>query len=267
MPKFGKGESESLAALLFSDRGYSRNPALAGDVPMEQTDLERILRNVTELFTDRPVQYILGYAWFYDLKIRVNGSVLIPRPETEELVDRIVKEYSGGNPVILDIGTGSGCIAVSLAVSLPRAKVWGADNSGRALETARENAASNDAPVHFLSLDILAPQIPSTLPLFDLIVSNPPYVRHSEKKKMHNNVLEYEPHHALFVPDDDPLIYCRAIRDFSLKMLKNDGTLYLEINEQLGEETSGLFNIQDFTGTSVIKDIHNKNRFIKTRKI
>ncbi len=266
--KFGPGETASLINLLFSEIGYSRTQILAGDdVSVTETSLKRLWQFVEELYTERPVQYILGYAWFYDLKIDVDESVLIPRPETEELVDYIIRHCPFRRPLILDIGTGSGCIAVSLSVSIPDAEVYATDISAEALETARRNNLRNKGTVHFLRDDILHPSPDIQLPQVDILVSNPPYVRLSEKKAMKKNVLDYEPHEALFVSDDDALIFYRAIRDFSYTRLKSGGVVYLEINENLGPETAGLFKAPDFEQTLLIKDMHGRDRFIQTKKI
>ncbi len=266
-PKFGTGESESLARLIFSHMGYDRTVILAGDDrELADTDSRWLESVAAELYQDRPIQYILGYTWFFDLKIRVNEAVLIPRPETEELADRIIRDQAGSSPVILDIGTGSGCLAIVLSRAFPGSRVYATDISPEALETARDNARRNQAGIHFYQDDILHQAPPQSLPPFTLIVSNPPYVRNSEKNQMERNVLAWEPHGALFVEDEDPLVYFSAIRDFCLGHLAENGRLYLEINENLGPETAALFDGPEFKDTMIIKDIRQKDRFIKTIK-
>jgi len=265
--KFGQQEAGSMTRLIFSSFGYERTQILVNeDLPLANTEFDRLLQIVDALFHDRPLQYILGYTWFGNLKIKVDESVLIPRPETEELVDNITRQCPFAEPVILDIGTGSGCIAISLSKALPGSSVYAFDISGKAIRMARENARLNEAHVHFFTGDILNPAFHNIPPKFSLIVSNPPYVRRSEKKDMKQNVLAYEPGRALFVDDDDPLIFYRAIRDFCLGYLEKGGLVFLEINEHLGAETVSLFKAPAFSGTVVVKDLSGKNRFIKTTK-
>ena len=187
--------------------------------------LKAIDNIVTELKTGKPIQYILGHTEFYGLTFKVNPSVLIPRPETEELVEWIIgagREAQGGwqQHRILDIGTGSGCIAISLKKNMPEFSVSAIDISHEALQTAKENAALNNVDVNFIHADILDyPRQPPTAVRYAIIVSNPPYVTVDDKKQMHTNVTDFEPHTALFVPDSDPLIFYKAISDFASKNL------------------------------------------------
>ncbi|POY36340.1 peptide chain release factor N(5)-glutamine methyltransferase [Solitalea longa] len=218
-----------------------------------------------ELLTGRPIQYVLGETEFYSCTIKVNEHVLIPRPETEELVHWILADQKR-NPKhdiqILDICTGSGCIPIALKKNLPNAHVSGLDISHHALETAAQNAVLNKTEIHFYHQDILkAANDPD--PKYDIIVSNPPYVRHLEKEKMHKNVLDYEPHLALFVDDDNPLVFYRAIAEFASKTLKNDGILYFEINEAYGDETRKAMEEAGFTHVEVKKDLYDKDRMAK----
>lgn len=210
-----------------------------------------------------PVQYITGNTEFFGLQIKVNSSVLIPRPETEELVQWILEDLgarSAESLRILDIGTGSGCIAISLAKHLPKAEVWAVDFSESALRTARGNARENAVRIHFLLKDILEDtHLPEQ---FDVIVSNPPYVRKQEKKGMHKNVLYHEPGTALYVEDSDPLVFYRAIRDFSASHLVRPGTVYFEINQYLGKETEELLIEKNFH-TTLKKDIFGEDRMLK----
>jgi release factor glutamine methyltransferase len=192
----------------------------------------------------------------------VTPAVLIPRPETEELVDLIIKENGGFSGRIIDFGTGSGCIAIALASHFKEASVTATDISEDALEIARHNAHLNGVSVDLLRSDIFKPS--NELPLkADIIVSNPPYVRKSEKKLMHRNVLDFEPHQALFVSDDDPLAFYRAILVISRNLLTEGGKTYFEINEAMGEKMKELFDDFSYSGTEIIKDLNGKDRFIK----
>ena len=207
-----------------------------------------------------PIQYILGETEFYGLHFKVGPGVLIPRPETEELVDLIIKQAPIGEISILDIGTGSGCIAVSLAKFLPQAKVTALDISKDALAIARQNAAQNRVEVSYVEKDILTTD--TLHQYFDIIVSNPPYVLNTEKQKMQPNVLEYEPHTALFVPDNDPLLFYRKIAQLAQKHLNPNGKLYFEINETFGNETVELLESLGFKNVLLKKDFFGKDRVV-----
>ncbi|RYH14765.1 peptide chain release factor N(5)-glutamine methyltransferase [archaeon] len=185
------------------------------------------------LLTHEPVQYVLGEAWFCGLKFAVGPDVLIPRPETEELVEWVITNcrFPLDELRILDIGTGSGCIAISLKRRLGKAQVWGCDLSTGALFLAKENAKNLGVDVNFLEIDFLSEQQRAALPVFDVIISNPPYIPESDKSSMHANVLDYEPHMALFVPNDDALIFYKAIADFGKDHLTRNGSIYMEIHE------------------------------------
>ncbi|WP_347922176.1 peptide chain release factor N(5)-glutamine methyltransferase [Pontimicrobium sp. SW4] len=212
-----------------------------------------------------PIQYILGDTEFYGLVFKVNPSVLIPRPETEELVAWIINEHKNKEGIsILDIGTGSGCIAITLAKNLPNAKVFALDVSENALKLAKQNAISNDVEVEFIEADILDWDFNSLQ--FDVIVSNPPYVRELEKETMSANVLNHEPHLALFVKDDDALLFYRKITEISNEILKPNGQLYFEINENLGESTKELLANSNFKNVDLKMDIFEKDRMIKAIK-
>lgn len=217
-----------------------------------------------------PIQYILGETEFYGLPFKVNNAVLIPRPETEELVDWIINESnSKGNIRILDIGTGSGCIAISLAKNLPKAEVLALDVSSIALKVAQENANTNKVDnVEFIEKDILLTNTSffKSKDSLDVIVSNPPYVRQSEKVKMKPNVVNNEPHLALFVEDEDALQFYKAILEFSVKNLKENGLLFFEINEYLGKEMIELLKLYEFDFIELKQDIFGKDRMIKATK-
>lgn len=220
---------------------------------------------LAQLKEEKPIQYILGEARFMDLELQVNEQVLIPRPETEELVQWILNDCQieqSRDLKILDIGTGSGCIAIALEKHIPNAKVYAIDVSEGALEVARENANKNGVDVNFIEQDILNPKLELD---FDIIVSNPPYVRDLEKNEIKKNVKDHEPHLALFVPDDNALIFYDAIARFGKKHLAKNGSLYVEINQYLGEETKALLKAHDFSEIELRKDIFGNDRMLKAK--
>jgi release factor glutamine methyltransferase len=238
------------------------------EIPTVQA--EKIGHMLTRLKTGEPVQYILGHTEFYGLPFKVNPSVLIPRPETEELVEWAISswQFSVGSwqpPYnILDIGTGSGCIAISLKKNLPDAAVSAIDISTEALKTAKENAALNNADINFIEADILNLTQHSLLNIrYSIIVSNPPYVTLEDKKQMHTNVTDFEPHTALFVPENDPLIFYKAIADFAAAHLEKEGLLFFEINESYGEQTVDLLTNKLFKNIELRKDMSGRSRMIK----
>ncbi len=228
----------------------------------QQTKLDKALLLLQQEY---PLQYIIGHTEFYGLKIKVNSSTLIPRPETEELVDWIISSTNKNEEVkILDIGTGSGCIAISLAKNLPKSKVFALDISAEAIKTAKENALINEVSVQFNKVDILnSPEINET---FDIIVSNPPYVLESEKEMMKKNVLDFEPETALFVKDTDALLFYRVIAKLSREKLNPDGRLYFEINESKGDQTIDILKQHDFINIEIKKDYQKKERMVKAQK-
>ncbi len=223
----------------------------------ELAKLDSILLRVNK---NEPVQYILGKAHFYGREFEINSSVLIPRPETELLVEEVLKRASNTAGKILDIGTGSGCIAVTLARELPYKTVIAFDISDKALKTASSNAKKLEATVDFRQVDILKEEI--ALQGLEIIVSNPPYVGASEKETMNSNVLDHEPHLALFVPDDDSLAFYKAIAKKGKEALMPGGKILVEINERYGKETSAVFRWEGFTMIEIIKDIQSKDRIV-----
>ncbi len=267
IPLYGKEESSAMLDILIEEYfGLSKTgQALNREYRLSESEMLKIESAVKKLKRFVPLQYILGKTEFMGLTLSVNGSVLIPRPETEEMVHTIVKETAGRQlpASILDIGTGSGAIAIALKRAFPKAEVQAVDISQAALAVAAENAEANKTPVTFIKADILNPAFHSRLPHFDLIVSNPPYVTHSEIKMMRKNVLEYEPREALFVPDNDPLLFYRAIATLSKEHLQKTGRLYLEINEAYASGVSRLLTDAGFGKVKVYKDIHGKDRFVK----
>ena len=229
------------------------------------TDAEKIIKIAEELKTGRPIQYILGETTFYNCTIKVNSATLIPRPETEELVDLIIRENKDYRGNIIDFGSGSGCIAIALAANLPFAILTGVEISDDAISIARENAGLNNVKVSFIKGDIFQPDRKATRKA-GIIVSNPPYVRISEKSLMSKNVLDFEPHQALFVADNDPLIYYDAILKLAEDTLLAEGRLYFEINEAMGKPLTKLLETFDYSEIAVVLDINDKERIIKGRK-
>lgn len=221
------------------------------------------LQNVlSELKYQIPIQYIIGETEFYGLPFKVDKNVLIPRPETEELVDWIIQNHKNQHNIkILDIGSGSGCIAISLAKNLPKAKVSAIDISAEALNVAKNNAALNQVNVNFINSDILT--IAKLPDVFDIIVSNPPYVRELEKDQMQQNVLANEPHIALFVKNENPLLFYDKIAELAKNHLTENGVLYFEINQYLGNETVELLKTKGFKNIEVKKDIYGVDRMVK----
>jgi release factor glutamine methyltransferase len=243
------------------DAGWLHHPdKLSTEITAENEN--RIREILAGLKKGIPVQYVLGETEFYGLRIKVNPSVLIPRQETEELADLVIRENRSFSGNIIDLGTGSGCIAVALALNMRMAAVYATDISPAAIELAKENASLNNAKVNFMIHDFRL-ESRMNLPEAGIIVSNPPYVRESEKINMHRNVLEFEPWQALFVPDDAPLVNYRAIMELSKSLLTGEGLAYFEINEDLGDETRKLAEESGFRDVQVIKDLNGKERIIK----
>ncbi|MFD2561779.1 peptide chain release factor N(5)-glutamine methyltransferase [Aquimarina rubra] len=243
--------------------------AMSMDVVITNDQLLHFINAKNRLINQDPIQYIIGDTEFYGLYFKVDQNVLIPRPETEELVDWIIKDYEhkkGERKLkILDIGTGSGCIAVSLAKNLPEAAVSAIDISEEALEIAMENAQYNDVKVNFIQTNIL--ELDFLEERFDIIVSNPPYVRELEKQEIKPNVLDNEPHLALFVSDNDPLIFYKKITELAKQSLTAQGLLYFEINQYLGKETKKMIEKQGFESVIVRKDLYDNDRMIRASLI
>jgi len=255
---------------------------LCKDKQIPEKEKEEIYAIVSRLKKMEPIQYILGETEFYSLPIKVNPSVLIPRPETEELVYIIIKNVTSAynnkmsdraenrQPIqILDIGTGSGCIAIALAKHIPDAVVTAIDISETALQKAKENALLNNVDICFLKVDIL--NILKAKELingsFDIIVSNPPYIKDEEKRFMSANVIDYEPHQALFVSDEDPLLFYKAIAEFAKQKLTPEGMIYFEINPTCDMMIIEMLSEKGFAYSEIISDLSGKNRFISAKKI
>lgn len=234
-------------------------------VSVQDQDQKRLNEIVKRINNREPVQYILGAAYFYGRKFKVSPAVLIPRQETELLIEEVLKEINPFTPgTILDIGTGSGCISVTLAKELPEKRVIGIDVSEDALKIAMENATSLNAHVEFHKLNGLTESFPSKE--FEIIVSNPPYVTTSEITDMKSNVVDYEPHLALFVPDHDPLVFYKMIASKGYASLKHGGKVFVEINEKFGHEVSALFQDAGFKNVTLVKDLQEKDRIVLATK-
>ncbi|PXY45641.1 peptide chain release factor N(5)-glutamine methyltransferase [Flavobacterium hydrophilum] len=263
-------EAESFFYLILEDKHKLRqiDLALNHELAFSDADLAVWSTFINELHKEVPIQYLLGKTNFYGLDFEVNENVLIPRPETEELVEWIVNENKQNDKLkklkILDIGTGSGCVAISLAKNLPNAEVYAMDVSKKAIKTAKRNAVSNKVDVTFILKSVLELEILKSD--YDIIVSNPPYVRNLEKQEIKKNVLDYEPHLALFVEDDDALIFYRKIAELAQKNLLEKGQLYFEINQYLGKEMTDLLEKMNFKNIELRKDIYDNDRMMKGMK-
>ncbi len=262
--------------------GQSRaDRMLKREEPLNVHQLHHLTEIHHRLLHHEPIQYALGEAWFYGMKLFVDKSVLIPRPETEELVDWIVKDVkAAGKDVferrgaeadettslkILDVGTGSGCIALALKKAMPKAEVWGCDLSDDALNIARRNGSQLDIRVDFVGLDFLDEAQVKQLPTVDIMASNPPYIPERDKEQMRPNVLDFEPHLALFVYDQDPLLFYHALAKAGIHRLHPDGAIYAEIHEEFGPQVVRLFRDKGYE-TELKKDMQGKDRMIKAVK-
>ena len=262
---YSDGEIKALTRIIATELlGVAQMAFYLKDDIVLTAEQEALLDNAIErLKKQEPIQYILGYSDFCGLRFKVTPATLIPRPETSELVEWIASEATGTER-ILDIGTGSGCIAVSLAHKMPQSEVTAWDISTDALAIATENSKSNGQAVTFEQVDILAYE--PTGEQFDIIVSNPPYIKENEKNAMHANVLYWEPHTALFVPDSDPLLFYRTITEKGLDILKPGGRLYFEINRAHGKETMEMLAALGYTNIELRKDFADNDRMIKAVK-
>lgn len=281
---YDESESANIARLVLEDCTGLPPAQLVLNRTLEllPSQQETLNHHLQRLLQHEPLQYVLQKAWFYGMELYVDKAVLIPRPETEELVDWVVKDTRvAGKDVfeksasqsdqttqlkILDVGTGSGCIALALKKELPRAEIWGCDVSDEALNVARRNGATLDIRVDFHGINFLDDSQQISLPTVDVIVSNPPYIARREAEHMRLNVLNYEPQIALFVPDNDPLVFYRAIAKFAHRRLYDGGDIYLELNETLAEETKALFEAEGFADAMVRKDMQGKSRMLRVRR-
>ena len=261
-------EAQAISFMLLEHYMRLRNIDVLVDRPIPENTAQPDWDNIIKrLNNNEPVQHIIGSTEFCGLEFRVSSAVLIPRPETEELVQMVTRDYAepDKNISILDIGTGSGCIAIVLARFLPHVSVHAWDVSDEALEVARENARQLIADVTFAKQDMLNVTfpLPGNIVQFDCLVSNPPYVTYSEAESMRPNVLRFEPHEALFVEDNDPLVFYKAIADFGVHHLKHHGKCYVEINEHFGAETKKVFEERNYKNVEILRDINGKDRFVR----
>ena len=261
---FSAEEIDSLIFLIFEKlKGFSHTQFLLDkDEELSKETQSEVEKIVFRLKKHEPIQYILGETEFYGLPFYSVPGVLIPRPETEELVQWVIRANQQPAPILLDIGTGTGCIAIALRKNIPQSTVLACDISPVCIETARRNAELNAAEIQVFEYNILNQTPEVSFPELDIIVSNPPYVRETEKKQMEKNVLDYEPETALFVPDATPLMFYERIADFARIHLKNQGRLYFEINEAFGNECSEMLQEKGFAKIVLKKDIHGKDRMI-----
>lgn len=270
---YDEREAEQLLTILIEHFfGISRNELIMKpDYRISESEIITLNTAVKDLKKYKPVQYITGVVEFHGLELRVNPDALIPRPETEELVQLIADNEPDIGLSVLDIGTGSGCIAIGLSKLLEKANVYATDISISAIRLAQKNALSNNQDVIFHIHDILNNMDPiknnnGQKVMFNVIVSNPPYVTQSDKKKMHRNVIDYEPSSALFVTDTDPLEFYLSIMNFCEKNLVRGGRVYLEINESMGEEMVLLLTKFKYTGVKLSRDLNGKYRFVSATK-
>ena len=268
-PFYDAYEAENFFYLILENKHKLRqiDLALNHELTFSNADLAIWGGFLNELKKEVPIQYLLGKTNFYGLDFQVNENVLIPRPETEELVEWIINENKKAGKSkkikVLDIGTGSGCIAISLAKNLPNAEVYGIDVSKKAIETAKRNAINNNVDVTFMYQNILDTDVLACN--FDIIVSNPPYVRNLEKEEIKKNVLDYEPHLALFVDDNDALVFYRKIAVLAKSGLSENGQLFFEINQYLGKEMTDLLEKMHFKNIELRKDIYDNDRMISCK--
>ena len=263
---YGEREASNLSHLLL-DHFCSLNRmavAMNNAVEIASSDLESLARAIEKLLAHEPIQHIMGEVEFYGCKIKTDDRALIPRPETEELVDWIYQENALDAPHILDIGTGTGCIPIALKRAIPQAKVNAVDISTEALALAKENAQANDVTIDFAQLDVLKDVIP--FQQLDIIVSNPPYIPIQEKESMESNVVDFEPNLALFVSDEDPLIFYRVIAEQAIQLLNLGGILYFEIHENFGQMLVTLMEEIGFTNVTLKQDLQGKDRMIQAQK-
>ncbi|MFN5423726.1 MAG: peptide chain release factor N(5)-glutamine methyltransferase [bacterium] len=268
-------ESSNIAELVMEDlTGWERSKRIIyHDQELNHDQLERFEQYTSALKMGKPVQYVLGSTWFGGMRFQVDERVLIPRPETEELVEEVKKTIPQKSDKqehtfkAIDIGTGSGCIAIALKKHFPSWEVWGIDVSNDALTLAEKNAETNQADIIFQEIDILAESKVDQLPAFDLIVSNPPYIPHADKNEMTDLVLKHEPHQALFITNNDPLQFYRSIIDFSAHHLLRGGWIFFETHADFSKDVTNLLEENEFEETQIKKDMQGKERIVISKKI
>lgn len=265
-PVYSGGELQGVVRVLVEDLLDMRMTDffIPGKVQLSVQKEEMLDKAILRILAGEPVQYVTGFTWFCGNRFLVNENVLVPRPETSELVEMITSENNGMSLRLLDIGTGSGCIAVSLARRNPGWQVDAWDVSPMAVDMAKKNASLNNVVVGISHTDLFAAELPEGS--YDIIVSNPPYIPPSEKKEMDSLVLEHEPHLALFVPEDNPLLFYNRIAVKGMEWLAEGGKLYFEINRRFHKETVGMLSGLGYRDVSAIKDYNDNYRFVKARK-
>lgn len=266
-PLYSKGEIQNIIRIIFENlKNYSQVDIIMNrDEILSDYIKQKIDVILKRLLNREPIQYIFSEAYFQGMTLKVSPDTLIPRPETEELVDIIIKENNHSDLRILDIGTGSGAIAIALARALRFPVVDAIDISSGAIYIAKENAISLKVKINFMIKDILSIENPPEN-IYDIIVSNPPYITNEEKTSMEVNVLDYEPHSALFVPDNEPLLFYTAISSYAKQALKPGGRIYFEINNKFGKETANLLSDCGFTSVNITKDMYGLDRFVSAIK-
>ena len=266
IPLYGDREAAVIADWTMENlSGWKKiDRLLHRSAPLSPQTLNTYQKYTRELLAHRPVQYVLHESWFAGMKLYVDENVLIPRPETEELVDWILSSHPTNN--ILDVGTGSGCIALALAKNLPSAKIHACDISPNALAVARRNATTQNLPLTLHQLDFLDPKSWETLPPIDCLVSNPPYIPIREKAEMAAHVIDFEPNQALFVPDNDALVFYRALSRFAQQRLPKGGQLFVEIYEEMGLQVQQLFREAGLTDVTLRQDFQGKDRMVKATR-
>lgn len=258
---YGENEARNMAGILLEYLTKIRYPK--GDKELDSIQLENFYKLFNRLKNGEPIQYVVGHTWFYGLKFKTDSRALIPRPETEELVHWVLEQYSGNKFLrVLDIGTGSGCIAISLKQKRAQWEVWAIDKSTNAISLCDENGAILHSPVKTIVCDILEQTLGPEWPKFDIIVSNPPYIPPSEKSKMSRQVVDYEPYAALFVPESDPLVFYKAIASFASGHLNTSGVVFFEINEFHAEELTKILR-RWFGTVEIRRDMQGKLRMVK----
>ena len=267
-PVYGAGEARSILNIVF--KHFKKWDPIEIKMNALDTLSESELLNfhwfLKRLKNEEPVQHVLGYTEFYGLELSVNEHVLIPRPETEELVDLVSKEIDGRKAKVLDVGTGSGCIPIALKFLNNQIEISGIDVSSEAIKVAELNAENIGVDVKFSEWDVFSVDIPSDLKELDYLISNPPYIPERDKDLMSKNVLDYEPHLALFVDDNDPLVYYKEIAKKGLDMLKSGGELYFEIHEEFGPQTKNMLEEMGYTYISIIQDLNQKDRIVNATR-
>ena len=261
---YDKNEAENICAMLFEHiAGINRTERIREpNKLLAEKIISRLEEGLAELKEHKPIQYITGDAWFYKMKLKVSPAVLIPRPETEELADAVIR-YLKDKPgaALIDIGTGSGCIPIAIKKNLPSINISAIDISTDALAIAKENAASQATTINFLEIDFLDQTTWNSFPSFDVIVSNPPYIPENEKQMLNKNVTEFEPHLALFVENNKPLIFYEKIAAFGKTHVKVAGKIFMETHEQFAEKTAALFNDEHYSSV-IQKDLYEKQRMV-----